>query len=160
MQSSVRADQAQQLPSLLTPSALPCQVAGLYSTYKRNNGTNYTGGCLCGRPQPAERWNGAGRACTAWHTCASLCSDDLHPCFFLCDPPPADTAPAVASAAGPAADPAMVAASSADPSSGGGGGGLTGGEIAGIVLVSVGAALAVATGLVMAAVAYRKRSQG
>ena len=142
---------------VLPPSSPSCQVAGLYATYKQNNGTNYTGGRV---------WFFVGRSA------GMGCRLHAHVRPFLImaiqyqprlptpsSKPCADSAPAVASAAGPAADPAMVAASGVGPSSGGGGG-LTGGEIAGIVLVSVGAAAAVVTGLIMAAVAYRKRSQG
>lgn len=72
----------------------------------------------------------------------------------------ADGAPLVSSAAGPGADPALVAAAGMDPSSGHSSGGLSGGEIAGIVLASIGGAMALATLLALAVVGYRKRRQG
>ncbi|PRW58639.1 hypothetical protein C2E21_2984 [Chlorella sorokiniana] len=94
---------------MLFNSALdPKEVAGLYSTYKQNNGS----------------------------------------------------APLVSSAAGPGGDPALVAAAGMDPSSGHTNSTLSGGEIAGIVLASIGGAMALATLLAMAVVGYRKRRQG
>jgi hypothetical protein len=44
--------------------------------------------------------------------------------------------------------------------SGSGGGGLTGGEIAGITIASIGGALALLTGVAMVAKSHRERTRG
>lgn len=66
----------------------------------------------------------------------------------------------MSSAAGPGTDPALVAAAGMAPSSGHTSSSLSAGEITGIVLASIGGAIAVATLLGMAVVGYRKRRQG
>ena len=128
------------------------QVAGLYSTYKTNNGRVF---------------RAAPQLCCCCCMCSACCAVEQHSIASTAAPEPASkllldagSAPLVSSAAGPGADPAMVAAAGMDPSSGNTSSGLSCGEIAGIVLAALGGAMALATVLAMAVVGYRKRRQG